>query len=336
MTVPIEYYANGPVTTVASPGVDDFDTSLVVASDANFPGVGNFHIKVDGEIMLVTNVSGTAPSTWTVSRGVENTVARAHAIGTFVYCPLTQASLEALVVQMQNGAVVASRRRLNFIDTASAAWTFVDDPSNGKIDITIGVTGGGGGGGGGEAGQKPATAPPASSGFTWVNQGSATVSDDAGGIYLVAPAVGGNNSRALVKSVPGSPPWTFTVRALPFDFAGSSHVAGICLRESSTGKLIRFGFNAGYIILDKMNGPTSYSGNYTSVQTGGAYNAVSWFQITDDGTNLSYDVSVDGYNWFNLRTGSRTDFMTPDQYGLLVESNDGSHSAQIKYSSLHI
>ena len=67
MTVPIEYYANGPVTTVASPGVDDFDTSLVVASDANFPGVGNFHIKVDGEIMLVTNVSGTAPSTWTVS-----------------------------------------------------------------------------------------------------------------------------------------------------------------------------------------------------------------------------------------------------------------------------
>lgn len=184
-------------------------------------------------------------------------------------------------------------------------------------------------------GQSPLVAPPLSTTFAWVNQGGATATDDAGGLYLIAPPVAGNNGRMLVKATPGSP-YTFTAKAYTIDFYGSSHVQGICLRESASGQFIRFGFNAGYLLLDKFNSPTSYAGSYQAFNCGGAFNHVTWFRVQDDGTNLTWSVSVDGTNWWVIQTGSRTDFLTPDQYGLFCESNDSVHPAQIKFVSLAV
>jgi hypothetical protein len=46
-----------------------------------YPGTGNFQIRIDNELTLVTAVSGT---TWTVTRGIESTGAASHLNGVAV------------------------------------------------------------------------------------------------------------------------------------------------------------------------------------------------------------------------------------------------------------
>lgn len=67
-------YANNPQTTLAG-AVTAGAAAITVASATGFPTRGKFTIIVDSEIMLVTGVSGT---TWTVTRGTEDTAAAAH------------------------------------------------------------------------------------------------------------------------------------------------------------------------------------------------------------------------------------------------------------------
>jgi hypothetical protein len=65
-------------------------TSLTVQGAAAFPASGNFRVLIDGEILLVTAVSG---NTFTVTRGAEGTTAAAHAGGAYVTHVLTAAAL---------------------------------------------------------------------------------------------------------------------------------------------------------------------------------------------------------------------------------------------------
>ena len=61
-------------------------TSITVASAAGFPASGNYYIRIDNEVMLVTAGQGT--TIWTVSRGQLNTAATTHSIGATVVGPL--------------------------------------------------------------------------------------------------------------------------------------------------------------------------------------------------------------------------------------------------------
>lgn len=323
-----QFFENGPTTTLASAITSTSSTSATVTSSSGFPATGDFQTRIDDEIITVSAVSGT---TWTIARGQENTTAAVHANGSIINMPLTAQGLERINSWSHNGTLESVSRRLNFVDSGTVTFTVTDQPLSNSTDVTADASGGGGGGG--SDGQHSNTAPDAASTFTWVNQGSATATDDAGGLYLLAPAVSGNNGRLLVKSLPGST-YTIIVRALVMDFNGSSHVQGICLRESSSGKFIRFGFNAGFLLLDRLNSPTSYDGNYTSKNCAGVFNHATWLKAQDDGTNLIFSVSIDGYNWFQLYSVSHTAFITVDQYGLYAESNDSTDSAQIKYVSI--
>src|SRR5207247_4762369 len=90
-------YANAP--TLSSPSaawttlngaILAGDTSLIVTSAASFPASGQFRILIGDELLLVTAVAGT---TFTVTRGIENTTAAAHANGASIYHTLTAAGL---------------------------------------------------------------------------------------------------------------------------------------------------------------------------------------------------------------------------------------------------
>jgi hypothetical protein len=89
VAVVTEKFANNAQSTLQA-AVASGDTSLSVASASAFPSSGNFRVIIDGEILLVTAVSG---STFTVSRGQEGTTAAAHAVGAYVTHVLTAASL---------------------------------------------------------------------------------------------------------------------------------------------------------------------------------------------------------------------------------------------------
>ena len=59
--------SNDCFTTLAAT-IDNAQTAITVVNASPFPSSGNFHIRIDDEIMLVTGVSG---NTWQVTRAYE-------------------------------------------------------------------------------------------------------------------------------------------------------------------------------------------------------------------------------------------------------------------------
>jgi hypothetical protein len=74
----------GPgANTTVSTAMTAAQTTISVPSATGFPSTGTFRIRVDDENMTVTAGAGT--TTWTVTRGVNSTLATTHAIGAAVY-----------------------------------------------------------------------------------------------------------------------------------------------------------------------------------------------------------------------------------------------------------
>jgi hypothetical protein len=86
-TVLPELFSNTASTTLASAISTTGATSISVAAGTGFPTasstLGQFRIKIDNEIMLVTS-GGASGTTWTVVRGVEGTTAATHSSGAAV------------------------------------------------------------------------------------------------------------------------------------------------------------------------------------------------------------------------------------------------------------
>lgn len=80
-----ELFFNDPGTTLNGT-INNSTTTVVITSATGYPTVGNFRIRIDSEIMLVTAVSGTS---LTVTRGVEGTTAASHTTGAAVYHVVT-------------------------------------------------------------------------------------------------------------------------------------------------------------------------------------------------------------------------------------------------------
>lgn len=165
-----------------------------------------------------------------------------------------------------------------------------------------------------------------------MNQGPATIVDDAKGFFIVAPPVAGNNMRCFVTPLPAAP-YTFTIRAIPTVWNGFSHAAGIVLRDSGSGKLLRFGWNSYYVLFDKLSSPTTYVAGYGSENLGSPNVFFPWLRIHDDGTNRTYWMSQDGLYWHLSWTVGRTDYATPDQIGVCAEINDAVREAALRVVS---
>lgn len=185
----------------------------------------------------------------------------------------------------------------------------------------------------GVGGYWAAPSKPALSNFAWINQGTATAAENGDGIYLLAPAVSGDNLRVLKKSAPATP-YTITAMILPMYYPQNYNQCGLCWRQSSDGKLVTFDVsNNGGLKLEtlKFNGPSSFNAAYT--QIGFNYICPIWLRIADDGTNRITSWSLDGYNFMQVYSVGRTDFMTADEVGFYANSCNGTYPAAIKLLS---
>src|SRR6266487_958356 len=63
--------------TTLNAAMNSSQTTISVASASGFPSSGNYQVRIDDEDMTVTGGQGT--TTWTVTRGVNGTIAAAHA-----------------------------------------------------------------------------------------------------------------------------------------------------------------------------------------------------------------------------------------------------------------
>lgn len=263
-------------------------TSLDVLSATGFPTDGNFRITIDDELLLVTAVSGT---TFTVVRGIESTTAASHLDGADVIQTLTADS----ITQLAKDNIPFAR------DTDRPALNTIVDSSGNILDSTD---------------------------FTWLNQGSATITDlSSGGMALVVPAAASNNIRGLHKSAPGTP-YILTVGFAPQLHADSTCIAGIGFRESATGKLIVIGSaKVDELAIYKFNSPTSFNTSLFARVEWPMARLIQWFQIEDDGTDLFFRTGVDGINFQDIADEGRGTFFTtaPDQILFYCNSNNATY-----------
>lgn len=76
----MERFVNDPGTSLST-GCSNSDATITVVSASGYPTSGDFRIKIDDELMIVTAVSGAV---WTVTRGAESTTAVSHSGGAIV------------------------------------------------------------------------------------------------------------------------------------------------------------------------------------------------------------------------------------------------------------
>lgn len=181
-----------------------------------------------------------------------------------------------------------------------------------------------------------------SSGWSWVNQGSATLSTnaskDVGSLYLRAPVVGGDSLRIRVRSLPAGKTAIVCFRPYIQPVAGGAPSAGICWRESSSGKLSVLSLvrnpappcDPG-LYLPKYTNETAWSGgNYAPSNTDAKVHSDRyWMKMQDDGANRIFSLSVDGENFHAYHSVGRTDFLTADQFGFFANSNGFEAGIQI-------
>jgi hypothetical protein len=293
--VSIEQFANN-VTSSLNGAIISSDTTIVVNSHTGFPAAAQFRILIEDEILLVTAGAGT--NSWTVLRAQEGTTAAGHADATSVIHVLTAGALAKF-----RADTVPSDTYSNLPAAGLTGRLFL--PSDGVVALrdngstwdTLGPI------------YKFTTPPVVSSWTAQVNVDSAV--DRAGTVILKETNSGsGDDLNILAMTAPGTP-YSVTAAMLPPVYTGAGYwKSGIAMRDSSSGNLhclhvATGGVSTGFYV-DKYNSPTSYSATNNFV---GEVGAPIWLRITDDGTNLLFQVSQDGTNWNQLISLGRTSFL---------------------------
>ena len=104
-----EELTNGATTTLSS-AMGAGDDHAHLTSTATLPSTGQYRVRVDNELMLVT--AGTSPVT--VARAQEGTSATSHVSGAAVKQVLTAAALDNLVSVYDDAVYVTSGRHVTF------------------------------------------------------------------------------------------------------------------------------------------------------------------------------------------------------------------------------
>ena len=298
-TPKFEQYSNDAIANLHA-AITSGVTSLVVnggTGGGDFPATGNFRIRVESELMLVTVRS---VDTFTVVRGIEGTTAAAHQANVQVALVVTEESIRRLFADHNPmfGSGLPPGPLNSLTDTSGNALT--------------------------------------ASSFTWINQSTTTATDLTGnvGIKLIPPTGTGQNLRILKRAAPSTPYTVYGAFNLGLHMStGVSH-AGLCFRESGTSKIKIIGLasedNGG-----QLQPYGIYVGNYTNASTFSAWNfnvdwgydpKIVWVAMEDDGTNIKFHWSPDGVEFMEVHTSLRGGFFTtaPDEVGFYINATEAT------------
>lgn len=162
---------------------------------------------------------------------------------------------------------------------------------------------------------------PASTGWSWVNQGAATVAADKGGRLLTIPSAAANmrmEVRALVSAIN----YTATCYVDSAIYSADSSYVGMILRNSTSGNFVLFmcGYEASSggttLASVKWSSPSTGVADYRKQGPGLLANgAPRWLRVRDNGTTRFLEYSYNGVDWLEHHSIGRTDYLTPDQVG---------------------
>jgi len=171
----------------------------------------------------------------------------------------------------------------------------------------------------------------------WQNESTATRSTSRGTLTLSKPIAASGDSQSLRYKTAPATPYTITacLRYGAKTSAASQYIQiSIGGRESSSGKLkmiTPFHGNGTWTAqASKWNSPTSYNSDIAVVTPlSSSSDTDVWVRMTDNGTNVLFDVSYDGFDWFNVATDGRTNFCTIDQIFVSIQATSAAYTGQV-------
>ncbi|MHB8884741.1 MAG: hypothetical protein ACYC5H_06590 [Methylovirgula sp.] len=170
-----------------------------------------------------------------------------------------------------------------------------------------------------------------------------SVADYALGVVLSANATSGNSNYqvAMFQPVPtgGTHGWRVIARLVAGAPPVTAIKGGLTIRNSSNGKEVSFdlGYDSGSAIT--ITQWAGYDTWYAGINLSGQADfSGAWYMIENDGTNLNYYYSYDGYTWAKLYTEPLASSYTgtPDQVGLQFNANAWNAPAALKGSPISI
>lgn len=278
-----EQFKNASSTTLAAAITDPAATTITVASASALPASPQFRLIVDTEVMLVTAIAGNV---LTVVRGAEGTTAATHAIAAAVTHILTVASLIGLGLDNDpffNGA----RQPFALLAADGSTLTSADFTAHN------------------DAGDSH----------------TPIVSDSDRRIRIkrLAGSVDGASEALCLLSRPApATPYTVTACLQPNVVAASYQFSvDVGFREASSGKslLLRIPYFTGAPDEAFINTAVNEAGVSLVTTVGYYVGGLLWFQLSDDGTNLTISMSNNGVDFVPVYTAARTANFTaaPDQ-----------------------
>lgn len=270
-----EQFANNASSTLDG-GIDDSQTTITVVDGSTFPDSGNFRLICESEYMLCTGRSG---ETLTVVRGIEGSTPAAHTSGTRISQILTVGSIQALV---RDVVPHLNATPFRMVAADGTPLTLAD--------------------------------------FTKTDGGTATTPSEVNGVFSVLKTNPGSgaNITTLDRPMP-TPPYQITAAVRPFGPAngpGSCVSAGIGVIDSGTGRLVLINIehvnnDRTLINVSKYSSRTNLSARYLGGNTLPSLMHTGewvWLRFADDGDDLTFSISPDGYHWGQFFQVARDDY----------------------------
>ncbi len=186
---------------------------------------------------------------------------------------------------------------------------------------------------GGSEGWPAGSVPPTTAMFpTWVNQGPATLTEDATSVTLRTSSVGGDNVRGVFRTLPPAP-YSILVGSIAFRTTANFGAAGIAWRDSVSGKLIA-AYRRGAVhqfAVEKWHNPNSWADRPfdLSIETG--TDPYLWLRLADDGVNRTIQVCMGRLAPITIFTELRGTFCLPDEVGLVLYNTSGTDVIQTAF-----
>lgn len=175
-----------------------------------------------------------------------------------------------------------------------------------------------------------ATAVP-TSGWTTTTLGSATIAADLDGRLCTCPSVAGVNFRIEYRTLSPTSNYTFTVYLDSALYHANEALAGIILRNSSSGSFVYFGHGysttavGGFGLRSiKLSSPTTGVADYMNQSLANLpYGLPRQLRVRDNGTTRFFEYSHNGVDWLLHYSVGSTDYITPDQVGWGTNNSSG-------------
>lgn len=180
----------------------------------------------------------------------------------------------------------------------------------------------------------PLPVPLAAASYTWVNQGSATITQNGAALTLACPFNASAQWRFQSHTNDFSTPYAIsgalsTVIRMP---SGSGFPAiGLGLTDGTKWIVAQVAANSSNIVftIERWSSPTSFSstvftsttfsvasaGGVNNMNAGTLNTPPAFMRWRNNGTTIFFDGSLNGYEWINMYSETVGTFLTPTGYG---------------------